>query len=1252
MAENEELSSKLGFDASAAVRELRRLAKEFDNYSKALRTNAGATESLSREQRTIDADLRRTAGTLDLLSKNFLGLARAQRAAASSTNTVSNQVRNLQKQTGSQQARAQLLQNLTATFRGGPQVAPTTQQTQQATANARTLIASFKEIQLSWSSVLRIFAAQVALGGVRSIISAFREGARAAIDFEIRLAEIQTLSREFQAAGLGEVGRVVTNLAAEFGRPIDDVAEGLYDTLSNQIGNAAQSTRFLTEALRLSTATVSTTEEAVDVLTGIINAYGLSADSAATISDKLFRTVDLGNVRLQDMAGTLGRVTPLAASLGVSLDEVLASVAELTIQGVKADDAFTQITNVMLKLIRPTEALKRRFDELGISSAEAGIAAFGFQGLLEQITAESGTAASEIGEFFNQIRGTRGAIGLVSTNAERYKRTLEDIKNATGAAQEAANLILETPAAQLRRQLTELQGFLVNDFGRSAIKVFTDLNAAVGGVENTFKVAAAAVLSLVGAFGSLVVINQINGLLGVFNTSLTGVLATSRALQAVLAGGALFAGGGIITAGIITALDVFDTFESEIESVRQAADRLGVSLQRSVKWQLEALEPTIKKQTEELESLGKEIQQGLLGFGASANRDRDLAVRLQEDITNSLRDQLRERTSLLDTFLNKVRSAQVDAADNIRRISDDSTGLRNQAGSRQFERSLQGLSESEQAVRLLARSQQLVEAARQAASKGNVDIARDLFSEADDVANRVADIPQFRARGEAQVNSVLNARIGLNDKLISQEKAQAAEAARIEQAQRKLANTIKTETENNIRLQEQLRDLLQNPTGDQKLTQGRERELRAALSESGRRLDQLFSRVSVGNLGSVSQFARSGAEFAEIQRQLRQSFVSPTSGQALPLQFAIDESAAQVFDTLQATARRIPIRLRVQLETVTGQPFDLNTGIADAQKELAATQKRAAAAIQNQRTSITARGDVETAIARLRGSQDVITKSLERVSLERRSPLAAIGLLSDDSQTLADAKTEGRQLGETLGAQINAGIGAIAAGDNTTVKAILTSLRQQLDSVAKSNENAGFFASEGSKALEQGLREAVTQLEALATAQATLAQQVGFQPLLNGLTSVRDAIVTGKDVQAQASAANIQAINTEASAVEMLGRKLDETNRKRGGIDVSRARGGRIPHFAQGGFVPRSDSVIGAFNPDEFIVTPAASRKFATDLIAMNTGLSPRSSGGSGDTNIENMTIQVSGASSPEATGREVYDRFKRELRKKTVRRF
>ncbi len=164
-----------------------------------------------------------------------------------------------------------------------------------------------------------------------------------------------------------------------------DVAQAAYDAVSNQVVRGAEAFKFLATAAELARTTQSSLTDTQNLLSSAINSYGLSVEDADRLSAQLFTTIDVGRVKVSEIANTFGRTTFLGNALGVTLEEIQAGLATLTVQGVRTSDAETFLTNVFQKLLKPTEATTRILNQLGVASGEAAVQTFGFSGVLEKL---------------------------------------------------------------------------------------------------------------------------------------------------------------------------------------------------------------------------------------------------------------------------------------------------------------------------------------------------------------------------------------------------------------------------------------------------------------------------------------------------------------------------------------------------------------------------------------------------------------------------------------------------------------------------------------------------------------------------------------------------------------------------------------------------------------------------------------------------------------------------------------------------
>ncbi|MEA2036322.1 MAG: phage tail tape measure protein, partial [Nanoarchaeota archaeon] len=437
------------------------------------------------------------------------------------------------------------------------------------------------KLRISWQSVGRIIAGSILSRGIGKLLRVIREAGTESTDFEARIGELRTISQNAQLQ-FDTWADSVKRLSDEFNRAPLDVTEGLYQTLSNQVAEGANAVVFMEEALRLSLITVSSAEEAVQALTAAINAYGYSVADARRLSNIFFKTIELGRLRLGDIANTIGRILILGSQLSITIEEMTASIDAMTIQGVRANEAQTWMRNVMLKLIRPTEALKDLFDEWGVVSGQAAVQTFGFAGVikkLEKATSGSNNELTELARIFNRIRATTGAAALVG-NTETLIEALKAMEIAAKDADAALKLIQEPAGFKIQKELRQIQNFFTVDIGRAILKQLEAISEGFVDLSDAVKYTTIAILATVKAVGQIVGATIILQFLAAFTTAST-FASTAAALltkKIVILGVAFNA--ATIWLGVVAAASaklgaaLYNNFKNSQKSVDEFTDSL------------------------------------------------------------------------------------------------------------------------------------------------------------------------------------------------------------------------------------------------------------------------------------------------------------------------------------------------------------------------------------------------------------------------------------------------------------------------------------------------------------------------------------------------------------------------------------------------------------------------------------------------------------------------------------------------------
>ncbi|ASN72273.1 putative tail tapemeasure protein [uncultured Caudovirales phage] len=293
-------------------------------------------------------------------------------------------------------------------------------------------------------------------------------GAKFRGDFDQNMAMARTIMDETQV-GFKEMGDSVIDLSDKMNIAAADVANGLYQTLSSNI-STADSMKLLSSATLLAKTGFTDTGTAVDILTTMINSYGLEISSATKLVDQLVKTQEVGKITVGQFGESFGKVAGLAATVNFPLEQLQAAIATLTQSGVKASEAITGVRAVLAAVISPTQEAKEAAKELGINFSIGGLRAKGFSGFLEEVKQKTHGSEAQLSRLFGRVEGLNSMFILTGKGAENYAENVEKITNSAGTAEKAL-VKLETPSENFSNA--------VNRFKNSLMKVGEQLAPVV-----------------------------------------------------------------------------------------------------------------------------------------------------------------------------------------------------------------------------------------------------------------------------------------------------------------------------------------------------------------------------------------------------------------------------------------------------------------------------------------------------------------------------------------------------------------------------------------------------------------------------------------------------------------------------------------------------------------------------------------------------------------------------------------------------
>ncbi|AYV95950.1 phage tail tape measure protein [Fusobacterium necrophorum subsp. funduliforme] len=245
-------------------------------------------------------------------------------------------------------------------------------------------------------------------------------------DYEYSIKKIQTISKDSYET----ISTNIRKMAYETGTSSKELASSLYDIVQ-VIQDSPDKYKMLDTVNKLSIAGFTDTTQAAELLNSIMLTYGMTVNDLVKVSNKLIVTQNLGNTTIGKMAHNLGTLIPQAKMANVSLDEVLATVATLTLGGIRTDKATTGLRAMLSELSNESSKLGKEFKKItgGLDFKNYTLSGGTVIGALKLIQEKAKDADKAMTEMFGNIRSKTAAGGLAILE-KKYTQVLNAIANA------------------------------------------------------------------------------------------------------------------------------------------------------------------------------------------------------------------------------------------------------------------------------------------------------------------------------------------------------------------------------------------------------------------------------------------------------------------------------------------------------------------------------------------------------------------------------------------------------------------------------------------------------------------------------------------------------------------------------------------------------------------------------------------------------------------------------------------------------
>lgn len=287
------------------------------------------------------------------------------------------------------------------------------------------------------------------------ILAAGAASAKMAMDFEDSMAKVSTIADATEVP-MDEMQKAILDLSNQTGISSEEIAQNVYDSISagQKTGDAVN---FVSNSTKLAKAGFADAGAALDVLTTIMNAYGLKASEVTNVSDMLIQTQNLGKTTVADLASSMGKVIPTANAYGVSLDELCAGYAIMTANGVATAESTTYMNGMLNELGKSgTNVAETLKEKTGKTFKELMDSGMSLSDVLKIISDAATENNKSFGDMWSSSEAGKAGMILLGDSAENFNGVLEQMQNSAGATNTAFEK-LDTNSTKIKKATNELK---------------------------------------------------------------------------------------------------------------------------------------------------------------------------------------------------------------------------------------------------------------------------------------------------------------------------------------------------------------------------------------------------------------------------------------------------------------------------------------------------------------------------------------------------------------------------------------------------------------------------------------------------------------------------------------------------------------------------------------------------------------------------------------------------------------------------
>jgi TP901 family phage tail tape measure protein len=334
--------------------------------------------------------------------------------------------------------------------------------------------------------IARVGIYSLAAGAIYNVIGALKDGAKFAVEFEDKLANLQAISGSTKTQ-MADLSGTILDVGKNSKFSILDIADATLQ-LAQAGFTVGQTKEALGAVSDFAAASGTSVSDSVNLITQALGSFQLQASETTRITDVFTAALNRSKLTSTQIAQALQYVGTTAFEQNISLETLVATIGAVAQSGVRAGSTLgTGFRQFLVDLANPSEKLQAELGKLGISLGQVDVKSRGLSAVLNTLK-DAGFGAAQA---YAGLEVRAAAFFLAAKNNLDVTAQLELAESQRGVAAEAASRAMDSLSAQTQRFYNILGQLAVDnaplDFFKELVKDAADLAEKIGATAEEYK---------------------------------------------------------------------------------------------------------------------------------------------------------------------------------------------------------------------------------------------------------------------------------------------------------------------------------------------------------------------------------------------------------------------------------------------------------------------------------------------------------------------------------------------------------------------------------------------------------------------------------------------------------------------------------------------------------------------------------------------------------------------------------------------